>query len=221
MHHSHYGRICPVETPEGPNIGLIGTMSTYAQVNEMGFLETPYRKVYREVPNASEWERQGLLLRDVRDLRTGELIAVRGTRVDAAVARRIAISLLRGQILREDVVDPKTGAIIASAGQEINRALAERIVETPLRTIKIRPVVSQEVDYLSADEEDKFVIVQANAPLDEHNRFLEGTVSVRHAGDFDDVSIERVDYMDVSPKQVVSVSTALIPFLEHDDANRA
>jgi len=90
-----------------------------------------------------------------------------------------------------------------------------------LKIIKIRPIVSQEVDYLSADEEDRFVIVQANAPLDEHNRFLEGTVSVRHAGDFDDVPIDRVDYMDVSPKQVVSVSTALIPFLEHDDANRA
>jgi DNA-directed RNA polymerase subunit beta len=221
VHHSHYGRICPVETPEGPNIGLIGTMSTYARVNDMGFLETPYRKVYREVPNASEWERQGLLLRDVRDLRTGELIAVRGTRVDAAVARRIAVALLRGQILREDVVDPNTGEVIAHAGQEVNRALAERIVETPLKIIKIRPVVSQEVDYLSADEEDRFVIVQANAPLDEHNRFLEGTVSVRYAGDFDDVPIERVDYMDVSPKQVVSVSTALIPFLEHDDANRA
>jgi DNA-directed RNA polymerase subunit beta len=221
VHHSHYGRICPVETPEGPNIGLIGTMSTYARVNEMGFLETPYRKVYREVPNASEWERQGLLLRDVRDLRTGELIAVRGTRVDAAVARRIAVALLRGQILREDVVDPNTGEVIARTGQEVNRALAERIVATPLKIIKIRPVVSQEVDYLSADEEDRFVIVQANAPLDEHNRFLEGTVSVRYAGDFDDVPIERVDYMDVSPKQVVSVSTALIPFLEHDDANRA
>jgi DNA-directed RNA polymerase subunit beta len=177
--------------------------------------------VYREVPNASEWERQGLLLRDVRDLRTGELIAVRGTRVDAAVARRIAVALLRGQILREDVVDPNTGEVIARTGQEVNRALAERIVATPLKIIKIRPVVSQEVDYLSADEEDRFVIVQANAPLDEHNRFLEGTVSVRYAGDFDDVPIERVDYMDVSPKQVVSVSTALIPFLEHDDANRA
>jgi len=75
VHHSHYGRICPVETPEGPNIGLIGTMSTYARVNEMGFLETPYRKVYREIPNASEWVRQGMLIRDARDIRTGELIA--------------------------------------------------------------------------------------------------------------------------------------------------
>jgi DNA-directed RNA polymerase subunit beta len=221
VHHSHYGRICPVETPEGPNIGLIGTMSTFARVNEMGFLETPYRKVYREVLNASEWERQGMLLRDVRDLRTGELIAARGSKVDAATARRIAIALLRGQILREDVIDPATGEVIAEAGQEINRTLAERIVATPLKTIKIRPIVSQEVDYLSADEEEKFVIVQANAPLDEFNRFLEGTVSCRFNGEFVDEPIERVDYMDVSPKQVVSVSTALIPFLEHDDANRA
>jgi DNA-directed RNA polymerase subunit beta len=221
VHHSHYGRICPVETPEGPNIGLIGTMSTFSRVNEMGFLETPYRKVYREVLNASEWERQGLLLRDVRDLRTGDLIAARGSRVDKDTARRMTINLLRGQILREDIIDPKTDDVIAEAGQEINRALAERIVDTPLKTIKIRPIVSQEVDYLSADEEEQFVVVQANAPLDEFNRFREGTVSCRFKGDFEDQPIDRVDYMDVSPKQVVSVSTALIPFLEHDDANRA
>jgi DNA-directed RNA polymerase subunit beta len=221
VHHSHYGRICPVETPEGPNIGLIGTMSTFARVNEMGFLETPYRKVYREVPNAAEWERQGMLLRDVRDLRTGDLIAARASRVDTATAKRMAVALLRGQILREDIVDPQTDEVIAEAGQEINRTLAERIVETPLKTIKIRPIVSQEVDYLSADEEEKYVVVQANAPLDEHNRFREGTVSCRFHGDFVDEPIDRVDYMDVSPKQVVSVSTALIPFLEHDDANRA
>jgi DNA-directed RNA polymerase subunit beta len=222
VHHSHYGRICPVETPEGPNIGLIGTMSTFARVNEMGFLETPYRKVYREVPNASEWERQGILLRDVRDLRTGDLIAPRGARVDKETARRITINLLRGQILREDIIDPNTDEVIAEEGQEINRTLAERIVDTPLKVIKIRPIVSQEVDYLSADEEEKFVIVQANAPLDQHNRFLEGRVECRFGnGEFVSEPVDRVDYMDVSPKQVVSVSTALIPFLEHDDANRA
>jgi DNA-directed RNA polymerase subunit beta len=221
VHHSHYGRICPVETPEGPNIGLIGTMSTFARVNEMGFLETPYRKVYREVLNAKEWERQGVLLRDVRDLRTGELIAARGAKIDAAQSKRIAIALMRGQILREDIIDPDTEEVIAEAEHEINRALAERIVETPLKTIKIRPVVSQEVDYLSADEEEQFIVVQANAPLDEHNRFQGRTASCRFKGDFVQESIDRIDYMDVSPKQVVSVSTALIPFLEHDDANRA
>jgi DNA-directed RNA polymerase subunit beta len=222
VHHSHYGRICPVETPEGPNIGLIGTMSTFARVNEMGFLETPYRKVYREVPNAAEWERQGMLLRDVRDLRTGDLLGARGSRVDAATAKRMAISLLRGQILREDIVDPVSGDVIAEAGKEINRTLAERVAATPLRTIKIRPIVSQEVDYLSADEEEKYVVAQANAPLDQFNRFKEGIIACRFGdGEFVSEPIDRVDYMDVSPKQVVSVSTALIPFLEHDDANRA
>ncbi len=222
VHHSHYGRICPVETPEGPNIGLIGTMSTFARVNEMGFLETPYRKVYREVPNAAEWERQGMLLRDVRDLRNGDLLAARASRVDAATAKRMAVALLRGQILREDIVDPATGDVIAEAGKEINRTMAERIAATPLRTIKIRPIVSQEVDYLSADEEEKYVVAQANAPLDQFNRFKEGIIACRFGdGEFVSEPIDRVDYMDVSPKQVVSVSTALIPFLEHDDANRA
>ena len=222
VHHSHYGRICPVETPEGPNIGLIGTMSTFSRVNEMGFLETPYRKVYREVLNANEWERQGLLLRDVRDLRTGDLIAARGSRVDKETSKRITVNLLRGQILREDIVDASNGEVIAEAGQEINRALAEQIANTPLKTIKIRPIVSQEVDYLSADEEEKYVVAQANAPLDEFNRFMEGMIACRFGnGEFVSEPIDRVDYMDVSPKQVVSVSTALIPFLEHDDANRA
>src|SRR3954451_9839516 len=222
VHHSHYGRICPVETPEGPNIGLIGNLSAFARVNEMGFLETPYRKVYREVPNAAEWERQGMLLRDVRDLRTGELLGARSSRVDTATAKRMAVSLLRGQILREDIVDPATGDVIAQAGKEINRTLAERIAATPRRTIKIRPIVSREVDYLSADEEEKYVVAQANAPLDEFNRFKEGIIACRFGdGEFVSEPIDRVDYMDVSPKQVVSVSTALIPFLEHDDANRA
>jgi DNA-directed RNA polymerase subunit beta len=221
VHHSHYGRICPVETPEGPNIGLIGTMSTFARVNEMGFLETPYRKVYSSIENAPVWLEKGVLIRDVRDLRTGELIAAKGSRVDAEIADRIAVGLMRGQRLREDIVDPDTGETPAEAGTEINRALAEKIARVPIKTIKIHAIVSQEVDYLSADEEDRFVIVQANAPLDEYNRFIKSQVSCRFADEFLEEKVDRVDYMDVSPKQVVSVSTALIPFLEHDDANRA
>ncbi|WP_026369986.1 DNA-directed RNA polymerase subunit beta [Kallotenue papyrolyticum] len=221
VHHSHYGRICPVETPEGPNIGLIGTMATFARVNEMGFLETPYRKVYREIDNVPALLERRVLLKDARDLRTGEVLAAAGTPIDEAVARRVVVGQLRGQILREDIVDPTTGATIAEEGTEITRALAERIADLPLRTIKIRPVVSQEVDYLPADEEDKFIVAQANAPLDEHNRFLAGRVQGRHGEEFVEELPERIDYMDVSPKQVVSVSTALIPFLEHDDANRA
>ncbi len=221
VHHSHYGRICPVETPEGPNIGLIGTMSTFARVNEMGFLETPYRKVYNTIENAPVWKERALLLRDVRDLRTGELIAAKGARVDEATARRIAVGLLRGQILREDITNPTSGETIAEAGTEVNRALAEQIAELPLKTIRIQPVVSQETEYLSADEEDRFVVAQANAPLDAHNRFVQASASCRFAEKFVQERVDRIDYMDVSPKQVVSVSTALIPFLEHDDANRA
>lgn len=131
VHHSHYGRMCPIETPEGPNIGLIGSLSTYARINEFGFIETPYRKVDRE-----------------------------------------------------------------------NRRVTDEIV------------------YLTADEEENFVIAQANAPLDEEGRFTENKINAR-SPDIVVVPADRVDYMDVSPKQVFSIATALIPFLEHNDANRA
>ncbi len=135
VHPSHYGRMCPIETPEGPNIGLINSLSTFARVNEYGFIEAPYR-----------W------------------------------------------------VDPKTG------------------------------VVTEQIDYLTADEEDNYVIAQANAKLNEDSTFAEEAIIVRYNKQSDNILTmpsERVDYMDVSPKQVVSVATALIPFLENDDSNRA
>ncbi|ORB08392.1 DNA-directed RNA polymerase subunit beta [Mycobacterium mantenii] len=131
VHPSHYGRMCPIETPEGPNIGLIGSLSVYARVNPFGFIETPYRKV-----------------------------------VDG--------------------------------------------------------VVSDEIHYLTADEEDRHVVAQANSPIDSKGRFEESRVLVRRkAGEVEYVPSSEVDYMDVSPRQMVSVATAMIPFLEHDDANRA
>ncbi|MCL2165393.1 MAG: hypothetical protein FWH55_13640 [Oscillospiraceae bacterium] len=133
VHHSHYGRMCPIETPEGPNIGLIGSLTTYGRINEYGFIETPYRKVEKE---------------------TGR--------------------------------------------------------------------VTEEIDYLTADEEEMLIIAQANEPLDSEGHFLNRRVASRGAGgEIDLVPRDVVDYMDVSPKQVVSVATAMIPFLENDDANRA
>lgn len=135
VHHSHYGRMCPIETPEGPNIGLINSLSTFARINEYGFIEAPYR-----------W------------------------------------------------VDPKTGK------------------------------VTEQIDYLTADEEDNYVVAQANVLIDEDGTFKEDMVIVRYNKDSDNITTmpsNRVDYMDVSPKQVVSVATALIPFLENDDSNRA
>ena len=131
VHPSHYGRMCPIETPEGPNIGLIGSLATYARITPFGFVETPYRKV-------------------------------------------------------------------------------------------VGGKVTDQVDYLTADEEDEHIIAQANAPLTEENRFAESRVLVRRrGGEVEYIPAEEVDYMDVSPRQMVSVATAMIPFLEHDDANRA
>ncbi|AGA67970.1 DNA-directed RNA polymerase subunit beta [Desulfitobacterium dichloroeliminans LMG P-21439] len=130
VHFSHYGRMCPIETPEGPNIGLIGSLSTYGRINPYGFVEAPYRKV-------------------------------------------------------------------------------------------VNSRVTDQIDYLTADEEEKFVVAQANAPLTEDGTFIDDKIDGRHGPDFVLVAPERIDYMDVSPKQMVSIGTALIPFLEHDDANRA
>ena len=130
VHHSHYGRICPIETPEGPNIGLIASLSTYARINKLGFIETPYRSVEN--------------------------------------------------------------------GRVTNR-----------------------IEYLTADIEDKYIVAQANAKVDKDGHFTDERVACRYKGDFPLVQPNKIDYMDVSPKQLVSIAAGLIPFLEHDDANRA
>jgi DNA-directed RNA polymerase subunit beta len=243
VHHSHYGRICPVETPEGPNIGLIGTMSTFARVNEMGFLETPYRRVYREIQTAQGIYEEAKELvkgkgtviaqREYRDIITGDLLLVQGSTLtpppkkfdsedeNTHLLHSVSAALLTHQKLREDIVDPETGKTIAEEGSIITAAIAKRIAALPLRTVQIHPVVSRDVKYITADEEEKYAIAQANALVDEAGRFRASEVSCRYSGEFEDMDIAKIDYMDVSPKQVVSVSTALIPFLEHDDANRA
>mgnify|MGYP000813953040 FL=1 len=132
VHYSHYGRMCPIETPEGPNIGLISYLATFAKINEYGFIEAPFRKI-----------------------------------------------------------DKETG------------------------------VVLDEVEYMTADTEDEYIVAQANEPLDENNRFVRKKITARHRDEFLEIDNTKADYMDVSPKMVVSVATALIPFLENDDANRA
>ncbi len=183
VHQSHYGRICPIETPEGPNIGLIGRLASFARVNEYGFIETPYRRVLHSLPPNS--------------------------------------ALMDGRCLREDVVDPETGETIAHKDDRITPEMAEAIARVDLEKILVVPFVTMEVGYLSADVEDKFVIAQANSPLNRHGEFIRGRASIRYQGGFDFAPAENIDYMDVAPHQVVGISAALIPFLEHDDANRA
>ncbi len=182
VHHSHYGRICPIETPEGPNIGLIGSLATYGRINSYGFIETPYRKVKRTVA----W--------DDPNVRTYE-----------------AGAELRG----------KTGGVVLKAGAAFTDAAVAELKKQKAQAFPIRPVVTDEIEYLPADEEEQHVVAQANAPLDEAGHFTAERVPSRYRDQFPEARPNQIEYMDVSPKQVVSVATALIPFLEHDDANRA
>ena len=170
---SHYGRICPVETPEGPNIGLISSLSCYARVNDYGFIETPYRKA-----------RHGRIVDFVKVVHPGDS------------SYKIA-----------EIVEKE--------------ALLKTVEQLKRGKVRQLPVVEPYCFYLTAWEEEKYIIAQANAPVSAEGRFIGDYVSARQAGNFKDVPKDQVDYIDVSPKQLVSLSAALIPFLEHDDANRA
>ena len=183
VHHSHYGRICPIETPEGPNIGLIGSLATYAQINQYGFIDTPYRKVWKRV--------------------------------------KVDPEIIVGRFLRQKVVDPATGEVIADVGTQIDEKLAETLTKLPISEIELKPFVTNEIQRLTADEEDLYTVAQANVRLNEDGTFVDERISVRRGDKFLLEAPERIDFVDVSPKQTVSVATALIPFLEHDDANRA
>ncbi|MFC1951705.1 DNA-directed RNA polymerase subunit beta [Chloroflexota bacterium] len=182
VHFSHYGRICPIETPEGPNIGLIGSLSTYSLINRYGFIETPYRRVIAEVSNTYE----GLL----------------------------------GKTPQETVVGGK-GKIILKAGATITPEHVAKLHQLSPRMIKVVPFASNEVEYLSADKEDVYTIAQANARLDQNGQLVEEKVEARVGSHYLMEAPDKIHFMDVSPTQLFSVATSLIPFLEHNDANRA
>ncbi|MCA9822247.1 MAG: DNA-directed RNA polymerase subunit beta, partial [Dehalococcoidia bacterium] len=175
VHHSHYGRICPIETPEGPNIGLIGSLANYGRLNDFGFIETPYRRVISTL-----------------------------TADDP---------LLVGQFLREDLLDD-SGKAIAKAGDEITSAIADQAKKAG-RSVAVRPRVTDDVVYLTADEEDRFAVAQANTVIDADGFLVDDRIETRIRDGFLYRAPHDVDFLDVSPKQMVSVATALIPFLEH------
>ena len=172
VHASHYGRICPIETPEGPNIGLISSLATFARINDYGFIESPYKKCV-----------DGRVLEHHRVVKIGDS----------------AFKL--GQIITGDQLAEETARV--------------------QKTGKVKPEVEPHAFYLTAWEEEKYVIAQANAKIEDDGYFSHDRVIARAGGDFITIERDRVDYMDISPKQLVSVAAALIPFLEHDDANRA
>ena len=182
VHHSHYGRICPIETPEGPNIGLIGRLATYARVNELGFIETPYRKVVN--------------------------------------AMAVDDPALIGRVLGDDIENAR-GKVIIEEGTLIDRKLVTRLKRNKISMAPVSPFATHDIEYLSADDEDKYIIAQANARLDELGQFVSNRVSARYDQGFLSASPQRIDYMDIAPRQIVGISAALIPFLSHDAANRA
>ena len=182
VHHSHYGRICPIETPEGPNIGLIGRLASYAQVNDLGFIETPYRKVVSSL----SVDDPGLV----------------------------------GRRLYDDIEDSK-GKVAFEEGTILDAKIIRSLKRRKIKEVPVAPFATHEIEYLSADNEDKFIIAQANAMLDDHNQFVSNRVSARYMQGFLSVPPQRIDYMDIAPRQIVGISAALIPFLSHDAANRA
>jgi len=177
VHRTHYGRICPIATPEGPNIGLVGHLASYARVNDYGFIETPFRKVVHDVPNDGH----------------------------AAV----------GEIARVDLNG------IVKAGEKITAAHAKQLKDTDLKTIAVKPRATKEVVYLDAFTEERHITAAATTSHDGEGYFLVDRIEARQHGEPAIVPIEELDYLDVSPKQIVSIATSLVPFLEHDDAVRA
>ena len=172
VHPTHYGRVCPIETPEGPNIGLISSLSCYARINDFGFIETPYKKVEK------------------------------GRVIDHFQVTQVGDTAFKlGQIVEKKELEEEN----------------ERVRKNHKRPADAKPFAF----YLSAWEEENYVIAQANAETDATGRIKEERVIARFNGEFITADRDKVDYKDISPKQLVSVATALIPFLEHDDANRA
>ncbi len=183
VHFSHYGRICPIETPEGPNIGLIGYLGSYARINDLGFIETPYRPVHNTRPGR------------IRDL--------------------------TGHTLREDIVNGR-GERIAAAGTLMDEAIARRIAASRQgRPVQVWPYVGDDIVYMSADEDERVAIAQASTRLNARQELQNEYPSTRKADQFPHTPVDQVEYIDVSPQQIVGISASLIPFLEHDDANRA
>ncbi len=182
VHRSHYGRLCPITTPEGPNIGLVAHLATYAKINDFGFIETPYRKIKRFAKNDGKDAIDETALFDIKD---GE-------------------------------------SVVVAAGTKMTEADAKKLSKIQdLDQVRIVSHLTNKVEYMDAYEEEKLTIAPANLNISKEGFFEDERASVRVNGTPTIADTNEIDYIDVSPKQIISVTTSLIPFLEHDDANRA
>ncbi|HLC99734.1 MAG TPA: DNA-directed RNA polymerase subunit beta [Patescibacteria group bacterium] len=183
VHRTHYGRICPIATSEGPNIGLIGHLCTYGRINDFGFIETPYRKILKEVANEA-----------------------------SVLANRMADTDLTG----------KNGDVVVKSGEIISETIAKAIEKhVDQKTIPVKPFVTNELVFMDAFEEERYVTTAAVTPVDGNGNLMVEKVEARVHGEPSIAEPQDVQFMDVSSRQIISVSTSLIPFLEHDDAVRA
>jgi len=184
VHRTHYGRICPIATPEGPNIGLVGHLASYARVNDFGFIETPYRIVLHDVDNDPK--------------------------------------ITTDKIARADIKTPDGKKLIIAAGQTINATQAKELAKyKEIETVAIKPIVTNEIRYVDAFEEEKYNTAAATTPIDDKGYFVEEYAEIRINGNPTFDRVEKIDFLDVAPNQIISIATSMIPFLEHDDAVRA
>ncbi len=188
VHTTHYGRICPIATPEGPNIGLVGHLASYARLNSYGFLEAPFRRVLHDVENDPK--------------------------------------ITVGKIARTDIYETKKsgsrGRLIIKAGEKITAAKAKELkAKLPAAAIPIKPVVTDEIVYLDAFEEEKYIVAAATIPIDENGHFVQERAEARRYGQPATVETNKIDFVGVAANQIISVATSLIPFMEHNDGQRS
>ncbi len=246
VHTSHYGRLCPIATPEGPNIGLVVHLAAYSRVNDYGFMETPYRNVMHYVEPTAENLTGRIIDEEVKDGR--KVVAKIGdvlTKVQASAVAKIKkvqktppseeidASLPRPLINKIAAEAVKSGRkVIVDKGEMIDEMIARiiantksiskiKIQERPHHLVKVRAYVGDEIKYYDADNEKYFIISEASADMDDKGQFIDTRVAARRSGEPSLVHVRDLTHIDISPKQIISVTTSLIPFLEHDDNTRA
>lgn len=246
VHASHYGRLCPIATPEGPNIGLVVHLASYARVNEYGFIETPYQEIKHHVEAKADKMIGRILDEDIMDgkkavAKIGDII----TKVSAEKIIKIKekvkkdsttdmettqVNRLIDQKVAEAVKDNKNTLI--KKGEIIDEATAKKLVESNTiksikivdenaQKVKVRAYISDVTNYVDADAEKHFIVAEANAEIDDKNQFIQTRIAARRSGEPSLVHVRDLTHIDVAPKQIISVTTSLIPFLENDDNTRA
>jgi len=202
VHTTHYGRICPIATPEGPNIGLVGHLASYAKINNYGFLQTPYRRVLHDL-KIDDPKLEGQILREnIKEVKNLDI---------------------KKNILFEDVEDNKKGKVILKAGEKLDNKNIKKIKDNVDSSvlISLKPKVTNEIILLDAFEEEKYVTASSNVPMDNDGNFLVEVNEVRKFGQPTTLEITKIDFVGVAANQIISIATSLIPFMEHDDGQRA